>query len=400
MSSFINMNYDSDSDSADDLDFQPTSDISSSSGSSGDESGLNDGEDENMEEVVPEDKDVDTNMSLSLSEERTLLDQHPSLGNDTGAPPATDKPRKSPKKPATSKKTATNKKPAAAQGVDDAKPKVKKTPKKTAKSAETGSPGARPKTTKSKKTKQAEKQAAAITGPFLQSPLTASGVPIDMENPLQTFRWPYSPFTSEFRTLHRSRNRLVGELTQTTQEMKSSNMNASLRLQELDHRLQSSRQDLSTCLDEIQFRKSQLRDMSLMAVDIVKKLSRGQQQQIQAPIPIQQHEAQQTIVHDGSARPGHEEAKKMSMTMASMISEPRPGQVGTEATDVSIARTSSTGMSHVEHAMMDVDHESSGDDQNGSTYQGSDLKGLNEGNVRSFLEKIRELEQAQRRVVA
>lgn len=146
------------------------------------------------------------------------------------------------------------------------------------------------------------------------------------------------------------------------QEIKGTNTHANRHLQDLDNRLQLSRQDLSTCLDEIQFRKSQLRDMSLMAVDIVKKLSR----------------------------------QPASVLSASVASRPG-GQSGTESDPNGsvIPNTTTTGMSHVDHMMMDVDQESSGDDQSGSNHSPS-LKGLNEGNVRSFLEKIRELEHAQR----
>lgn len=175
------------------------------------------------------------------------------------------------------------------------------------------------------------------------------------DHPLETFKWPYSPFTSEFKEQHRARGKLAQDLRLAVQEIKGTNTHANQHLQDLDNRLQLSRQDLSTCLDEIQFRKSQLRDMSLMAVDIVKKLSR------QPP---------------------------------SFMSKPSV-QDGAESDVNGSVIPNTTGMSYVDHQMMDVDQESSGDDLSGSSHSPS-LKGLNEGNVRSFLEKIRELEHAQR----
>ncbi|KAG0032864.1 hypothetical protein BGZ81_009917 [Podila clonocystis] len=258
MSAFLAMNYDSESDSADDLDFQPASDASNSASSSSDEgSGP---EDENMEEVVPEDEGSSQGLST------------------TTAPTPEPRLAKAPKKKMSKKKT------------------------------------------------------------------------VDVD----TFKWPYSPFTSEFKEQHQARDKLAHDLRLAVQEIKGSNTHANRHLQDLDNRLQLSRQDLSTCLDEIQFRKSQLRDMSLMAVDIVKKLSRQPSSLMSRP----------------SAQDGAESE------MGSVI-------------------PNTTGMSHVDHQMMDVDQESSGDDLSGSSHSPS-LKGLNEGNVRSFLEKIRELEHAQR----
>lgn len=178
-----------------------------------------------------------------------------------------------------------------------------------------------------------------------------------LDHPLETFKWPYSPFTSEFKEQHRARDKLAQDLRLAVQEIKGTNAHANRHLQDLDSRLQLSRQDLSTCLDEIQFRKSQLRDMSLMAVDIVKKLSR----QPTSPSPL--------------------------------VSRPN-AQDGAES-DMGSVIPNTTGMSHVDHQMMDVDQESSGDDLSGSSHSPS-LRGLNEGNVRSFLEKIRELEHTQR----
>ncbi|KAG0334151.1 hypothetical protein BG000_008591 [Podila horticola] len=319
MSAFLAMNYDSDSDSVDDLDFQPASDASNSAGSSSDEgSGP---EDENMEGVVPEDEGSSQDLS-------------------TTAPPPEPKLAKTPKKKMSKKKAVADvdKRGRKPKVVDEA-------------------PLSKP--TKTKPTKKASKPASSATSAIsaIHSPFGLPNAQIDMNHPLETFKWPYSPFTSEFKEQHRARDKLAQDLRLAVQEIKGTNAHANRHLQDLDSRLQLSRQDLSTCLDEIQFRKSQLRDMSLMAVDIVKKLSR----QPASPSPL--------------------------------VSRPN-AQDGAES-DMGSVIPNTTGMSHVDHQMMDVDQESSGDDLSGSSHSPS-LRGLNEGNVRSFLEKIRELEHTQR----
>ncbi|KAF9214598.1 hypothetical protein BGZ59_003372 [Podila verticillata] len=336
MSSFMAMHYDSDSDSADDLDFQPASDVSSSSSSS-DEAGSGP-EDENMEEVVPEDKE------------------------SSQAPSSVTAPTPEPKPIKTPKKKMSKKKASVANDVKDVKAQPKKRGRKHY--IHDDNDPIFVKSTKAKSSKKAPKPTAALPTaiPSIHSPFGLPGAQIDMDHPLETFKWPYSPFTTEFKEQHRARDKLSQDLRLAVQEIKGTNTHATRRLQDLDNRLQLSRQDLSTCLDEIQFRKSQLRDMSLMAVDIVKKLSR----------------------------------QPASVSLASIASRP-DGQSGTECDPNGsvIPNTTTTGMSHVDHMMMDVDQESSGDDQSGSSHSPT-LKGLNEGNVRSFLEKIRELEQAQR----
>lgn len=329
------MHYDSDSDSADDLDFQPASDVSSSSSSS-DEAGSGP-EDENMEEVVPEDKE------------------------SSQAPSSVTAPTPEPKPIKTPKKKMSKKKASVANDVKDVKAQPKKRGRKHY--IHDDNDPIFVKSTKAKSSKKAPKPTALPTAiPSIHSPFGLPGAQIDMDHPLETFKWPYSPFTTEFKEQHRARDKLSQNLRLAVQEIKGTNTHATRRLQDLDNRLQLSRQDLSTCLDEIQFRKSQLRDMSLMAVDIVKKLSR----------------------------------QPASVSLASIASRPG-GQSGTECDPNGsvIPNTTTTGMSHVDHMMMDVDQESSGDDQSGSSHSPT-LKGLNEGNVRSFLEKIRELEQAQR----
>ncbi|KAG0353305.1 hypothetical protein BG005_007393 [Podila minutissima] len=325
MSTFLAMNYDSDSDSADDLDFQPASASNSASSSSDEGSGP---EDENMEEVVPK-------------------DEGSSQGLSSVAPTPEPKLAKTPKKKMSKKKVAAD--------VDDIKPQPKKRGRKP-KVVSDEAPLSKP--TKAKSTKKASKPVSAVSTSAISSIHSPLGLPntqIDMDHPLETFKWPYSPFTSEFKEQHRARGKLAQDLRLAVQEIKGTNTHANQHLQDLDNRLQLSRQDLSTCLDEIQFRKSQLRDMSLMAVDIVKKLSR------QPP---------------------------------SFMSKPSV-QDGAESDVNGSVIPNTTGMSYVDHQMMDVDQESSGDDLSGSSHSPS-LKGLNEGNVRSFLEKIRELEHAQR----
>ncbi|KAG0088559.1 hypothetical protein BGZ93_010354, partial [Podila epicladia] len=244
MSTFLAMNYDSDSDSADDLDFQPASASNSASSSSDEGSGP---EDENMEEVVPEDE----GSSQSIS---------------SAAPTPEPKLGKTPKKKTSKKKVAVD--------VNDVKPQPKKRGRKP-KIVSDEAPLSKP--TKAKPTKKASKPVSSVSSSAISSIHSPFGLPntqIDMDHPLETFKWPYSPFTSEFKEQHRVRGKLAHDLRLAVQEIKGTNTYANQHLQDLDNRLQLSRQDLSTCLDEIQFRKSQLRDMSLMAVDIVKKLSR------------------------------------------------------------------------------------------------------------------------------
>ncbi|KAG0337760.1 hypothetical protein BG004_007502 [Podila humilis] len=367
MSSFMTMHYDSDSDSADDLDFQPGNDISSSSSNSAGEDTTSEQEDENMEEVVPENEGI----ASVMEEDAPFLEA--SLSTGLPVTPSTVSAPAKPSKKTTSKKKKTTTATSKSAGNDiDTKPK-------RGRKSKLATDSTLPlKTAKSKTIKKSSNQAPKPTPPsalclsFVQSPFAAQNVQIDMDHPLETFKWSYSPFTSEFKEQHRARGKMVHDLHLAAQELKGTNTHASQRLQELDNRLQSSRHDLNTCLNEIQFRKSQLRDMGLMAVDIVKKLSR----QASSPSSSLSAHAKSGVAATDA------ELVLSSPSLSNEVSPEEDGQ--------------STAMSHAGHHMMDVDQESSGDDQSGSTY----LKGLHEGNVRSFLEKIRELEQAQRRVVA
>lgn len=162
---------------------------------------------------------------------------------------------------------------------------------------------------------------------------------------------------------------MATDLRQAVQQITETNGRATWHLRELDHKLQMSRQDLKTSLDEIQFRKSQLRDMSLLAVDIVKKLS--------SPRP----------------RPPQRRSSLSSGAMSGNESG------GTEGYPSSYQTTAS----HLDGDHMDVDGTESGGEpypqHRQSVHEHPSLKGLNEGNVRSFLEKIRAIEQAQGHVM-
>lgn len=185
-----------------------------------------------------------------------------------------------------------------------------------------------------------------------------------LDHPLESFKWPYSPFTADFKTQHQARGTMAKELHQAVQQITESNSRSTWHLQELDQQLQMSRQDLKTSLDEIQFRKSQLRDMSLMAVDIVRKLSSS----------------------SSSSRRNGRGAGSAALPSSSSSTSALPG--GTE----SVGR-----MSDLDSDAMEVD---GAEELSASAGLGQvRLNELNEGNVRSFLEKIRELERHQRHVM-
>ncbi|KAF9924930.1 hypothetical protein BGZ65_008047 [Modicella reniformis] len=194
---------------------------------------------------------------------------------------------------------------------------------------------------------------------------------IDIDHPLESFKWPYSPFTAEFKSQHQARNRIANDLHQAVQQITDTNGRATWHLRELDHRLQMSRQDLQTSLDEIQFRKSQLRDMSLLAVDIVKKLSSPRPQPHASPTQMRSSTSSSGVVSGNESGSG-------------------TGGYGSSYQTIS---------SHLDGDHMDVDGGEQSPQYVPSDIEQSSLKGLNEGNVRSFLEKIRELEQAQRQVL-
>lgn len=157
---------------------------------------------------------------------------------------------------------------------------------------------------------------------------------------------------------------MAKELHQAVQQITESNSRSTWHLQELDQQLQMSRQDLKTSLDEIQFRKSQLRDMSLMAVDIVRKLSSSS---------------------SSSRRSGRGTGSAVLPSSSTPMSA-LPS--GTE----SVGRVSDT-----DSDAMEVD---GAEEMSASAGLGQvRLNELNEGNVRSFLEKIRELERHQRHIM-
>lgn len=179
------------------------------------------------------------------------------------------------------------------------------------------------------------------------------------------------------------------------EELRKSNSVASHQLQQLDYQLQSNRQNLKISLDEIQFRRSQLRDMSVMAVDIVRRLclprisdqrssehlDNGQRtfavptRNLITPLPISTN-------HTDGARPSsvgpriggdswegeYKPSSQISMDQVEINGDPRlqrqpPPHQGQPSQHV-----------HQEHLSI--------------------LKGLNESNIRTFLEKMRELDQA------
>jgi hypothetical protein len=162
---------------------------------------------------------------------------------------------------------------------------------------------------------------------------------------------------------------MAKDLHQAVQQITETNNRSTWHLQELDQQLQMSRQDLKTSLDEIQFRKSQLRDMSLMAVDIVRKLSSSSSSSRRSG--------------RGTAGAGVGIAGSPS---SSSSTSALPG--GTE---------SAGRVSDLDSDAMEVDGPEEMSANAG--LRQARLNELNEGNVRSFLEKIRELEQQQRHVM-
>ncbi|KAF9345080.1 hypothetical protein BGX26_003574 [Mortierella sp. AD094] len=381
MASFMSMQYDSDSDSADDLDFEPASEASScsdgGSGTDNDDAIEEVEEDEPMREsstiapaTVPSRKAPKTKKAPStptpgteavVTTSATITAVAADAGTATvpaasGDPTASGevvKKKKGPKKGTKYKKRT----PAA----DGSKPGTKSTkaPKMTKKAAAAAAAAV------------AASEAARATQPSfsLAGRFGFQNTQVDLDHPLETFKWPYSPFTAEFKSQHQARDKMANELHQAVQQITDTNGRATWHLQELDNQLQMSRQDLKTSLDEIQFRKSQLRDMSLLAVDIVRKLS--------------------------SPRPRPPPRRPSSSSASGNESAGGDGTGG-------YASSYQTTASHLDEDHMDVDGAESGgeykpyDDQ----HDQQSLKGLNEGNVRSFLERIRALEQAQRQVLA
>ncbi|KAF9141533.1 hypothetical protein BGX30_004602 [Mortierella sp. GBA39] len=412
MASFMSMQYDSDSDSVDDLDFEPASD--GSSGSDGD-SAADEDMDETMEGVegetdaagsivpapaVPSTKagaskkkyspraqqpsatstppaTVVASSSVQVSSQPVSTDSvaTPGANVSTGAAGeaggATTEPlagasgSSEPTAAATGDASATGSAPGEVV-------KKKKGPKKGTKykkratAAPDAGGGLAPKYPKMTK-KAAAAAAAAVAAAAASSQNMAQvfgrfglqNTQVDLDHPLESFKWPYSPFTADFKTQHQARGTMAKDLHQTVQQITESNNRSTWHLQELDQQLQMSRQDLKTSLDEIQFRKSQLRDMSLMAADIVRKLSSSSSSSRRSG------RGAGTVILPSSALPG-----------------------GTE----SVGR-----VSDLDSDAMEVD---GAEEMSASAELGQlRLNELNEGNVRSFLEKIRELEQHQRHIM-
>ncbi|KAF9279843.1 hypothetical protein BGZ68_007659 [Mortierella alpina] len=253
------MQYDSDSDSADDLDFEPASEVSScSDDDSGSDMGdaLNDagsaGSPAESGPARPAKKAAvpTATPQLALSEVGAKV---PPLENTVGSEvgtvagatpsdvpatePVVEKKKKGPKKGTKYKKRT----PAT---LDAAGGKAAKPVKMTKKAAAAAAAAA-----EAEAALRAQQQTLNIGGRF--------GTRVDLD----------------FMSQHRARDKMASTLHQQVQEITTRNGQALDYLQDLDHQLQLSRQDLRTSLDEIQFRKSQLRDMGLLAVDIVKKLS-------------------------------------------------------------------------------------------------------------------------------
>ncbi|KAF9965843.1 hypothetical protein BGZ70_003990 [Mortierella alpina] len=262
MAQFMSMQYDSDSDSADDLDFEPASEVSSCSD---DDSGSDMGDAvEDVDSVGhPANQSADVparpakkaarptaspqlasgEAGVKLPATATVVDFE--VGRVDGAAPSdapatepvVEKKKKGPKKGTKYKKRT----PAT---VDAAGGKAAKPVKMSKKAAAAAAAAA-----EAEAALRAQQQTLNIGGRF--------GTRVDLD----------------FMSQHRARDKMASTLHQQVQEITTRNGQALDYLQELDHQLQLSRQDLRTSLDEIQFRKSQLRDMGLLAVDIVKKLS-------------------------------------------------------------------------------------------------------------------------------
>ncbi|KAG0226286.1 hypothetical protein BGW42_003782 [Actinomortierella wolfii] len=415
-SALMSMNYDSDSDSAEDLDFEPESDLS-------------------------QDSDFDSDSDKSLDEHE--------LVDDSAAPVAAAKDEDT-LKPADAPASST----VQAPSVDPSEPK--KRPKgRPRKVVDPNNPSrTAPKTTKSRakkstatkrsdnstpaKTKKASKAAqkknqsaeeshagsSQLLVPAQNTPRT-----IDMNHPFETFRWPFSAFSPEFLKQHQERDKMVRDLRQAVEEMVGSNTNASWRLQELEERVETRRQELRMTLDEISFRKSQLRDMSRMAVDIVKKLSSRRDYHHPQPPQLEQQPTQQRCSSPDMCIDQPMDADRMDIDTAPLAVSDAAVATGTaaqtsapEQTDnnftamlpVSSAskgghdeaqsrdsvNTDMTDPSSLHLAEPNMTEAASSSAQTNQAHQRKDinehLSGLNEYNIRSFLERIRQLELERR----
>ncbi|KAF9927470.1 hypothetical protein FBU30_003226 [Linnemannia zychae] len=397
MATFMSMQYDSDSDSADDLDFEPASD--GSSGSDGDST------DEEMDEVMEDvEGEADLRVMSTISEAssskattapaskkkpRPRSQQTPeatALVTPSATVPSLLSPPQNQQQPDSSiiiesasiatltTITTDNATVKASEAVNDATLSLAATSSSSVPAASTtadaNAPGGAPgevvkkkkgpkKGTKYKKRVPVASDATGATGKASKTPK------IDIDHPLETFKWPYSPFTAEFKMQHRARDTMAKELHQAVQQITDTNNRSTWHLQELDQRLQMSRQDLKTSLDEIQFRKSQLRDMSLMAVDIVRKLSSNSVAALS--------QMGKGIVGPAGSSP----LSASRLLPGSTESTARASDLDPDAMELDSAENVSASGKHVLSRLSD----------------------LNESNVRSFLERIRELEQSQRHIM-
>ncbi|KAF9116806.1 hypothetical protein BGX27_010423 [Mortierella sp. AM989] len=376
MASFMSMHYDSDSDSADDLDFEPASEANScSDGDSGTDT-YDAAEEIEGDEPIGESPSIDVSTEPSKKAQKIKKASTTTLGTDTVVGTTSDA-IGTMTMTATDAAVVTSPAVSADPTMSGEVVKKKKGPKKGTKYKKRTptADGSKPGTKSSKAPKMTKKAAAAAAAAAAASEAAKANQPtfslagrigfqntqVNMDHPLETFKWPYSPFTAEFKAQHQARDKMANELRQAVQQITDTNGQATWHLQELDNQLQMSRQDLKTSLDEIQFRKSQLRDMSLLAVDIVRKLS--------------------------SPRPPRSLRRPSSSSASGNESAGGDGTGG-------YSSSYQTTASHLDDDHMDVDgaeHKQYDDQQS--------LKGLNEGNVRSFLERIRALEQAQRHVL-
>ncbi|KAF9978345.1 hypothetical protein BGZ73_002728 [Actinomortierella ambigua] len=417
-STLLSIDYDSNSDSAEDLDFEPESDLSQDTDFDSDS-----------------DKDADDEQSKTVDAETTATvasETEPPASMDLSAPslapPAVQaepkrRPKGRPRKTVEAGKTATK----AAKAT---KPRAKKSP-----AAKRGDNQTSAKTKKA--SKDVEKKSSSVTGSHPLStqgllPMQASQRLIDLDHPLETFRWRFSAFTQDFLKQHQERDKMAQDLRQAVEEMVGANTNASWRLQELEERVETSRQELRMTLDEISFRKSQLRDMSRMAVEIVKKLS-SRRDPCQPTLQENLEQQEQQQEHQVQRKPSLPEmVYEQPMDADSMdIDPPLPAaqdaagsstcSVGqTDATFVNLFAATSGGKDshegaqsrdsvntemadpsslHLVEPNMAEGSSCAKPDQSSLRKDISEhLSGLNEFNIRSFLERMRQLELERREV--
>ncbi|KAF9158611.1 hypothetical protein DFQ26_007434 [Actinomortierella ambigua] len=411
------IDYDSNSDSANDLDFEPESDLSQDSDFDSDS-------DLSVKDEQRETVDVTATAALESTDPSVLA---PAPPTDSAEPKR--RPKGRPRKVVEPGKTA-------ATAAKAAKPRAKK-PSATKR-------GDHPTPAKLKKgSKTAQKKNQSITEPRPMSvqgflPMQSTQRLIDLNHPLETFRWRFSAFTPDFLKQHQERDKMSRDLRQAVEEMVGANTNANWRLQELDERVETSRQELRMTLDEISFRKSQLRDMSLMAVEMVKKLSSRrdsyhptQQQQQQQRLEQRQQQQEQQIqrkpslpemgydqpmdadhmdidpvlpvAHNDAAAAPISAVGQAGDTFANLFASSSAGKdshegaqsrdsVNTDMADASSLHVAEPNIAEGGSASTKPDQASLRKDIN------EHLSGLNEYNIRSFLERMRQLELERREV--